>query len=290
MVYKQPNFRLSLRFAAAILSVLVILTGCQPVTVKPVRICPGAESSFELLSLLRQRSQGAVPIKATGRCLAEFYVDGKVHRENFPIKLWLNPPYQIRLHGDVVFNPRGIDLGSNEEEFWLAMKPREIGNSYFWGRWSQLRGFGRLKLSPQVLLESLGIIGAETQENWSLSNEDGFDVLTEEDSEGGIIKKVHVYSCDRRVREIEYFDGGDRIAAVELNKYKEVVGNVLVPGVIKIVSFNSDGTEDSFTFTLGSVKFKEFTDGQKKIFFDRTEPRGFKNRFEIVNGEIIQHP
>ena len=273
-------------FAGAILLSVIILTGCAPQVQRPIRICPGAESTIDSLSLLRMRTQNTVSLKANGQCLAKFYVEDKLHKENFPVKLWFNPPCQIRLQGNVAFNARGIDLGSNEREFWLAMKPKEIGNSYFWGRWSEGTGLGELKISPKILLEAFGIIGVDGQESWSLSNDGGFDILTKRNSRGMIIKKVHIYNCDYRISKIEYFgDNGQAVVVMELGEYKDVCAGVLVPKVIKIISFNGNGTEDSFRITLRSVKAVEFN---KKIFFNRPEPRGFKHIYKIIDGEMVE--
>lgn len=285
MNFQQHNHLLFFHLAAAIL----ILTGCAPQARRPLRICPGAESAGEALSVLRIQSQNTVPLKANGKCLAQFYADGKRHKENFPIKLWFNPPTHIRLHGDVAFNARGIDLGSNESEFWLAMKPKEIGNGYFWGRWDDGAGFGELKISPKILLEAVGIIEVDDRENWSLSKEGVFDVLTKRGKAGSIIKKIYIYNCDRRVRKIEYFGDNEQIAVIlELDEYRDIYKGVSVPRVIKAVSFNSDGTEDSFRITLDSIRQQDFSEKLCKALFTRPEPKGFKHIYRIIDDQVVE--
>ena len=285
MDYQQHNYQLFFLFVAVILT----LAGCAPRMQKPLQICPGAESADELLYLLQVYAHDAEPVKAHGQCLAQFYTEGKRHKENFPVKLWFNPPTHIRLHGNVAFNARGIDLGSNESEFWLAMKPKEIGNSYFWGRWDDWVSFWGLKISPRILLEAAGIIGVDDRENWSLSNEGTFDVLTERDEAGSIIKKIHTYNCDRRVRKIEYFGDNEQIAVIlELNEYRDIYNGASVPRVIKVIGFNSDGTEDSFRITLDSIRRQDFSAKLHKALFTRPEPKGFKHVGRIIAGEVVE--
>ncbi|MCJ7729129.1 MAG: hypothetical protein MUO27_04525, partial [Sedimentisphaerales bacterium] len=109
---------------------LLFVAGCQPPQQKKASVCPGKSAAADALSALSSQARKAVPLKATGQCLLEYYVEGKKHRENFPIKLWVNPPVEVYLQGEVAFDPRGLVLGSNESEFWLAVKPDEI--SSYW--------------------------------------------------------------------------------------------------------------------------------------------------------------
>ena len=51
---------------------------------------------------------------------------------------------------------KAVILGSNEEEFWLALRPKEI-SSYYIGRWQDVRDFEGLVMSPRVVLEAVGI-------------------------------------------------------------------------------------------------------------------------------------
>ena len=278
--------RLSFYFASAML----IFGGCGPPRVKPKPVCPGKKTVAESLYILRSYAGETKPLRATGQCLAKFYADGKPRKENFLVRLWFNPPAQVRLQGDIAFNPKGLVLGSNEDEFWLAMKPKEIGNSFFWGRWSDGVCLSELKISPKVLLEAFGIIGADDEGSWSLSNEGAFDILTKRTDEGVIIKRVHIYCCDYRVSKIEYFGGHERaVVVVELDGYKEIDKGVLAPGMIKIISFSDDGTEDSFKITLRSMKLGSFNDKQLHALFTRPdEPRGFKHIFRIIDGRMIE--
>jgi len=135
MSYQQGNYRLFLHFVTAIILHAVILGGCAPQIQKPVRLCPGAESAIDSLSLLRLRSENTVPLKANGQCLLQYYDEDKKYKEeNFPVKLWVNPPAEIYMQGDVAFDAKGVVLGSNEDEFWLSMKPK--ASTYVWGQWS----------------------------------------------------------------------------------------------------------------------------------------------------------
>ena len=267
-------------------AVLLVSGGCAVQVQKPIRVCEGKKSAAEALSVLEGCLENAVPLRANGKCLAKFCTDGKPHKENFPVKLWFAPPCYLRFQGDVAFNPRGIELGSNDSEFWLSMKPKEIGNNYFWGRWDNTASLAELKISPKVLLEALGIVSVGGQGNWSLSYENGFDVLTKRNEQAVIIKKVYIYNCDWRVKKIEYFDKNGRvIVIIELDKYRGIYENVFVPAVIKVISREKGDTENSFQITLDSIKFMS---RQPKGLFNRGQPRGFKHIYEIIDGKMVE--
>jgi hypothetical protein len=269
-----------------------ILGGCKPLMREPLRICPGKESIAEALSVLKSRSESVASLKAHGRCVLEYYEEEKKHKENFPVKLWVNPPVEIYFQGDVAFNPKGIMLGSNEHEFWLAMKPKEI-SSYWWGRWSESSCPGQLMISPKTLLEALGILpigGTEDEGNWSLSNEGPFDVLTKRNEQGVIIKKIYIYCCDYSVRKIEYFEAGGEIAVVtELGKYKRVAEGFSVPGIINITE-PAERKDDlsRITITLKSVKSEQFNEKQQRQLFTRPPLRGYEHVYRIIDGHVVE--
>ncbi len=275
-------------FAAAL-----IVCGCAPEFKPAKRICPGKQTVGQSLDVLNARSQNAVSLRANGQCRLQYYDGSKKRKENFPVKVWANPPAEIYLQGDVAFDAKGIVLGSNEDEFWLAMKPKEI-SGYWWGRWSDANCPEMLMISPKLVLEGLGIVAIGTdQGNWSLSNEDGFDVLTTHSNQGVIQKRIYVDCCDYLVEKIEYFDvSGEAIAVVEVDKYKEAIEGFLVPAGIKITTYGEQAVEDSVevNFSLRSIKPASFTDRQRDRLFMRPEPRGFEHIYKIVDGEMIEQP
>jgi len=284
--YQHYNHRLVISFAA-----VIILSSCAPQIRKPVTVYPGRKSAAEALSILRSRSQNIPSLKANGRCRLQYYIDSKKHKENFPIKLWVNPPDEIYLQGDIAFDPKGLIAGSNENEFWLAIKPKEI-SSYWWGRWAEETFTQKLMLSPKMVLEALGIVEIGSEQNWSLSNKGAFDVLTKRNEQGTILKKIYIYnSRDYLIKKIEYFDDDGQAAVVtELDKYKETLKDLFVPTFIKIINCFDGKKEDSAQITLGSIKSINFTDKQRGRLFIRPQPKGFKHIYKIVDGNIIEQP
>ena len=268
-------------------SVLCLLAGCAPQIREPMRLCPGADSAVDLLSLLKGQLENAVPLKAAGRCLLNYYTEAKPHKENFPVKLWANPPAEIYLQGDVAFDAKGIVLGSNKDEFWLSIKPKEV-STYWWGRWSKQAHFKGLIVSPKLMLKALGIVEITTEENWSLSKEGGFDVLTKR--QDMMVKRIYVDSCDYLVRKIEYFDADKPIAVAGLDRYREVAVDLFVPALIKIVAYTADNKENStsMTISLSSIKPASFTEKQRNRLFTRPVPQGFEHIYKIIDGDAIE--
>jgi hypothetical protein len=270
---------------------IIVVGGCGPKIEKPVRICPGKQNVLYSLSSLKSHAENAVPIKANGKCRLQFYVNNKPkpHKEEFPIKVWFSPPCHVRLQGDVAFDAKGIVVGSNQEEFWLWIRP-EI-SSYWWGKWSEQDSAEKVNINPTLVLEAFGTVEPGFGENWSLSNEGAFDVLTRRDNKGRIVKKIYVYNCDYLVRRIEFYDTEGVIAvAAELENYRQVVEGFSVPAFIRIVKHAEGKKEDSVRIHLGSVKSAAFTEEQRKGLFSRREPGRFEHVFRIVEGKPVEWP
>lgn len=283
------------RFVFYIVPLVLILSGCAPQTQELTQVCPGKGSVAEALSVLRSHSQSVEPLKATGTCLLEYHVEGKrqPRRENFPVRVWLNPPIEIYLQGSVAFDPRGIVAGSNKDEFWLAIRLKEI-SSYWWGEWTEASQLDELVISPRVVLEALGAPALESAKggkaNWSLSNEGVFDILSQRSDQGRIIKKIYIFCCDYSIRKIEYFGADGEVAVVaQLDKYRKVAGSFAVPTIIKAVR-QDGGAEDSVSITvaLRSVRSANFNEQQRDRLFTRPAARGFEHVLTNVGGTWIE--
>ena len=279
------------KFIPYIAAAILILAGCAPKIRKPTEICPGKESVAEALAALQSQSQNMMPLRAYGQCRLEYYVEGKKEpqSENFNVKLWVNPPVEIYLRGDKTFVPKAIVLGSNEREFWLSIRPKEI-STHWWGRWSEQDFSERLMINPKTLLEALGIGGVDTEQDWSLSNEGTFDILTKRER-GVITRKIYIYNCDYRVRKIEFFDPhGQAVACAELDEYEEVSEGFSVPALIKVTTYNQSNAQDSLSITvkLRSIKPAKITEQRRKLLFERPKPRAFKHVLEYRDGKWIE--
>lgn len=290
---EDRNQKAEVRFFCLLFFFLAILIsgGCGPKVQRPMRVCPGAESAAAAISIQKQHFENAVAFRANGRCLLSYYDEQDKRRsENFPVKLWAVPPVLLYLQGDVAFDPKGIVLGSNEHEFWLSMKPKEI-SSYVWGRWSQQSCFEELAINPTLLLEAIGIIELDANRGWSLSNSGAFDILTKRQA-SGIVKKVYIYSCDRSVRRIEYLDANGKVLVLtELDGYKLISQDFWIPSVIKIVRYDQGGRSNSVGITLGSIKPVSLTQKQRSRLFYRPEPSGFRHIYRLdENCNMIEQP
>jgi len=268
------------------------LCGCRvEIEPEPVpdRICTGQKNVGELLEVLRRRWPSVRPFKASGQCLLQYVdIDGAKRRENFPVRVWAEPPSRFCLHGNVGFNDRGIEFGSNEQEFWLAIRPRQV-NGYWWGArpagdgssasfecWAELP----LGLSPQDVLDGFGLArpGQENiNEDWHLSNEGPFDILTQYDKDGRVVRKLYVNCCDFLFYRIEYFDLTGRLTALmRLAKYEHVSAGFMIPSEIEIVHYAADDKQSSLRIRLSSVKEAGFSKKQQQRLFTRPASKRFK--------------
>lgn len=281
------------KWVVPVVLVLSTVTGCTPKVRETLEICPGKRSATEALAALRSNSENMVPFRARGKCHLKYYPEGrkKSQSESFDVQLWVNPPAEIYFQGDKPFIPKAIVLGSNEEEFWLAIKPKEI-SLYCWGNWSQQNSSEGLAINPRTLLEALGVGDLEADQDWSLSSERAFDVLTKRD-QGVISRKIYIYSCDYRVRKIEFFSPNGRVVArAELEDYWEVSEGFFVPTVMKVTTQGLARAKDSLSLTLdpGSIKPVEITKPRREYLFNLPPQKGYKNVRRVVNGKLIEVP
>ena len=254
------------------LCLAILLGGCVS---GPQRldVCPGKPSAEAALRTLAVSAGNAVSLRANGQALLNYHVPDKekAERHNLPMKMWFSPPADIYIQGSIAVDPRAVVIGSNEEQFWLALRPREI-SSYYIGAWENARDFDGLMMSPRVVLEALGIVAEPGDEpnaaQWTLANEGAYDVLTRRDETGQIIKRVYVYACDYVTHKIEYFDRRGNVAATaELRNYELVAEGFRMPTAIRVVSVRPDGRKDSIDIDIQSTKVMELNEQQRQFLF-----------------------
>ena len=282
---------MSRKLVLYITAVILLLAGCEAKIRKLTQICPGKNSVAEALAALRSQSKHVVPLRANGQCRLEYYVEGKKkpQRENLDVKLWVSPPDELYMQGDKALVPKAVVLGSNDQEFWLAIRPKEI-SKYWWGYWSEQDSSEGLIINPKTLLESFGIGDIESTQDWALSNEGPYDIITKKQQDV-VIKKIYIYSCDYRVRRIEFFnEDGVPVADAELDRYEEVSDGFSIPSLIKVTAYDEETGEASLTITLNlkSIKQATITGPRRKLLFKRFPQRGFQNIYRIINGKWIK--
>jgi hypothetical protein len=266
---------------------LIFLAGCVGPKIEKLAVCPGRASLEDSLAALNNQAGQIKPFRASGQCFATVYENEKRHKEEFTVKLWFNPPNELRLFGDVAFNARGLDIGSNETEFWLAARPKELGNSFSWGKWSEQKGSSGFV--PKMLLESLGKITIGNPQDWSLSNQGTFDILTEQ-SQGKIVKKIYIYCCDYRIRKIEYFNDEGKVSVVlEMKNYREIFDGGLFPMELRRTDFRKDGKEALIRVVFETVKDYDYSSQKRAVFFERPmDLNGFEHIYKSVDGGLIE--
>jgi hypothetical protein len=284
----NQSYNLHLFFCFA-LSIL-FFAGCAIEPPKPAEIIPGKESATEALAILKARSQNAVPLLARGRCIFEYNDPEKKKRkkEQLSVIVLMKPPVEIYLQGDATLVPKALILGSNESEFWLLMRPKEI-STYWWGTWSEQNSSEGLMVNPKTLFEALGFLETGADETWSLSNKAAFDLLIQR-NRGIVIKKIRISRHDYLIDKIEYFDSnGQALALAELKNYKEISEGFFVPASIKIVAYNQDGDADplGITLNLKTIKPKELTERQQKVF-ERPPPGNLKHILKNEGGKWVE--
>ncbi len=275
-------------YLLALLISMMFLIGCEPAdVVPPLRRCPGKSAPAEALAQLKTNTAGIVEFKANGKCKAQYYdAKGNVRKEQFNVMAFVDPPDQIRFFGDIAFNARGLDVGANTDDFWFAAKPKELGNIYIWGQWSQRQRGSQILMSPQVLLEAFGLIFSEADIKWQLENKDEYDILTRLDEHGKTAEKIHIYNCNYTVSKIEYYDVNQQpIMSVAMADYQEFNEKNILPNEITIAHYKSDGKMDTFNIKLSSLKPLRKKNAKR---YERPKSKGFKEIYKLIRGEAIK--
>jgi hypothetical protein len=270
----------------------LLLDGCvsQP---QKLQICPGKATAAEALQTLAARAERAVELRANGQAVLTYHVpdQNRVERHNVPMELRFAPPGDIYVQGSVGVDGRAVIMGSNGDEFWLALRPREI-SSYYLGQWDQVGDFEGLIMSPRVMLEAMGLVtepaAAPNEALWTLNRQGPYDVLTRRDEIGRVVKRVSIYACDYTVRKIEYFDRRGKAAAVaQLGDYKPVAEGFEVPTRINIVSTNAQGRKDSIVMDLRSPRQTQFNSRQREFLFNPPDAAGYEHVYHLEAGHWV---
>lgn len=265
---------------------VIFAAGCASPGPRSLPICPGKTNAPEALSALAMHAEQAVSFRAGGgQCLLNYYApdSDKPERHKLPMQLWFNPPSEVYIQGSIALDPKAVRIGSNEERFWVALRPKEMSR-YYTGRWEEARNVEGLMVSPRVVLEAFGIIVTQGDEGsadrWSLKNEGPFDILTQMDEGGRLLKRVHIHACDYLVRKIEYFKrDGEILATAELSDYEPLSESFRVPTRVGVRAVGPEEREDSIRITLSSTKVMEFSQRLKDLIFN--PPRDL-DRYEEV--------
>ena len=260
----------------------VILAGCgpQPVDDVPV-LCDGKATVAEVLAELDEQRANAVSIRSKGKCKVQWTdEDSKVQSEDLVIELRFSPPDRLFLDGRVL-NQEVMRLGSNPEQFWVRMKPKEI-SVYQWGLWRDADNCDSHQLiNPRNVLEALGMVSVD--DSYVLLHDGYHDILTLTDEAGRIVKRVYVSCVDYRVARIEYYNGGMISVVVELSDHV-AVENSAVASRISITNFGSNNMRADID--LKGVRL--FEDPKPKLFIKPSE-KGFRDVYKLnENCEFVK--
>jgi hypothetical protein len=281
---------MNLRFIISFLCLagLIFIVGCAPGVQEQLQVCPGSKSVGQSLDLLRQHSETMLSFAAKGNGRLQYYDKEKKRTENGQVTVYVKSPLEIYFQADISVVPKAVIAGANKDEFWLAIRPKEI-SSYRSGQWSQLNSTQSLLINPRILLEAMGITDVDLQSNWSLTNEGVYDILAKREN-GVLVKKLYIYCCDYSIRKIEYFDSDGLLSTVAvLNDYKVVSDKFSVPGSIDITTSLQGQKKDTFNLALkfSNVQALQMTERQDGLF-QPSSTKGFKNIYRLIDGKWIE--
>ena len=258
----------------------MLIGGC---VTEPQRlaVCPGKATVEEALQTLAARAEAAVPLRANGQAMLTYHVPDKKkpERHNLLLQLRFNPPAEVYIQGSIAVDQRAVIIGSNDQEFWLALSPKEI-SSYYLGEWEEVRDFEGLMMSPRVVLEAFGISPSRTARpmrpcgGWRTRDPTiSSPVATRRATWSSACTSMRAITC---VHKIEYFDRRGKVVAVaQLGDYESVGEGFRVPTRIQVVSTAPDGRKDSMEIDLtGSANDHNSATGSESGFSLRRSRTG----------------
>ncbi|MFC1765935.1 hypothetical protein ACFL6U_28140, partial [Planctomycetota bacterium] len=212
--------------------------GCDIDGAKPVELDTSEESRGLILQALRARADQATAFRAYGKSWHGIVNDdGKTETFGFNARLWFRPPLSLRLQSHATMHGN-IDLGCNNEEFWLGIKPQI--STYYWGRWDRALTEGLLPFNPKVVLEAIGIVEVGEEDSWDLAEDDEMLVLSRADPNTEVTKRVFIDARAQKIKRIIYTDGdGTPLVTAQLSGYRRVSNDFDIPTVIRITALEN---------------------------------------------------
>lgn len=140
--------------------VLLGASGCLLPKPAPIAAPPPPLRSVEeqvarvdanVAGIVRTLSGGGISVSA------RIHEGGKEHRYDLDGKIRFLPPRHLYFDLSHLGAPSAVHIGSNEELFWVWVKPEQ--NRLWWGRWSDLNpeDVSRMPLSPDAILSAMGL-------------------------------------------------------------------------------------------------------------------------------------
>ncbi len=261
-----------------------LLTGCEEPTQQTAAIGPGQknvlrQSPVRTADSVNRRSGSMVPIQADGKLV---YRDtsngGNGKAEKLNVKMRFCPPYDLFFRGDNILG-EAIRLGSNQDEFWFRIKPKEV-STYWSGRRAQAQVCpNQLWLNPSSLLDAIGAVSIGR--DWAMSEKGNYDIFTKLDAAGKPQKRVYINRISNYPEQIYYYThSGKPTARLLLSNYINGAGGISIPGKINITQVDLSGKRSDVDITFRNVK--RLTKINDKLF-QRASSRGFKNIYRLDN-------
>ncbi|MBN1817567.1 MAG: hypothetical protein JW828_09400 [Sedimentisphaerales bacterium] len=259
------------------------MAGCAPhPKPKPESLnCERLTSVEEAVSLFDQQRENRISLRSGGDCRIMWYDEkGGKHEEKPSVKLFFCPPEKVFLIGTGLIGEM-LRLATNEQEFYLRIKPKEV-SAYWFGRRNTLRDCSETMLiNPESLLESLGLVRVDP--TWILTRDHDMDVLTKLHPDGKIAREIWIDCFSRQVRRMTYHSRtGQKLATVELTDYKTVGTAVDVPQHIEMTIHNTEQKQARVELKLSGVQPFEPNQKQREGLFERADSSGFEHVYELT--------
>jgi hypothetical protein len=192
-------------------------------------------------------------------------------RDNLPVKLWVNPPYDLYIQGDAAFDPKAVIAGCNAREFWLWIKPGSM-KGYWWGEWPFWgRAFG-LAVNPALVLEAFFPAGTHPDPERSRFYEaDGFSVIETAGTDPA--RRIYLPRCGGPPARVEYLEAGRVMATMELSGYVALSRDFSMPSRIIIKGAPAEGQME-LHLRLSRVEPVKLNERQLEALFTRPRARG----------------
>lgn len=261
-----------------------LFSGCEEPTLQTAAVGPGQtnvirRSPVKTADSVNRRNGSMVPVQADGKLVyRDTSKGGNGKPEKLNVKMRFCPPYDLFFRGDNILG-EAVRLGSNQDEFWFRVKPKEV-STYWSGRRSQAQVCpNQLWLSPSSLLDALGAVNIGR--DWAMSKKGNYDVFTKIDAAGKPQKRVYVNRRSNYPEQIYYYNAsGKANARLLLSNYINTSDGISIPGKINITQVDYSGKKSEVDISFRNVKRLK---KMNRKLFQRVSSRGIKNIYRLDN-------
>ncbi|MFO0913374.1 MAG: hypothetical protein U0795_10480 [Pirellulales bacterium] len=269
LLSRSPSGRQAVRRCLLSIVMLVMLGGCnltQPQAIHaPPVVFQTQPDLNQLMQAVNASSSRITSLQSTG---ADLSVPGAPQLQT---SIAMERPNRFRLRSQTGFTGTELDLGSNDQVYWLWAK-RNNPPALFFGRHSDFQSSQArqvLPIPPHWLIEALGVVffdPAALHEGPYPVRADTVEIRSQLNSPLGTIRKSSLVDWQRAIvtEQHVYDQQGQRLASVRASNFQQdLVHQVSLPRTVQI---QLPSTQLDFTLQIYGYSINQLVGDSQNLF------------------------